>query len=583
MPIPNILKKADFEAQILKALYALDKNDVPSIREASRVFGVHHATLARRRLAGKSRTQCKEMNQILTNAEEKELVRWIGQYTKSGIFCTNTLLMQLAIRVRNARVMFASSNNINIPPPIPLDKINPKWIQRFKGRHQEIGARVMSNLEWERQKGASYEVIKRWFDAVESQLASHPYQPTDIWNMDESGFGIGQEVAGRVLIHLDKPARGRAVLSKQEWVTDIECINAAGESLPPLLIFKGEHVNSGWLNERTPDNWFLATSKNGWTSNDLGLDWLRRVFEPLTCEKAAGRRRLLIADGHGSHITSDFIAYCMQNTIDLLIMPPHCSHLLQPLDVGVFASFKLRHSYETRAISRLSPQRIQRVEWIELLANAREKAVTKENILAGWRGAGLYPACRMRVMRYLEPEPVPRTLALPRNNNNIENIDPSLEYSLLTSSPPEPVELQHSNRKFTQSLRTNVAVVSPVKRYAERMTKLCESQNATIAIMAKQLAEKDALLEKRKKMKTGKRVRLEGVMVYSTAEVLRVTREEEANAEARVKKKRKTQRKRVILVSSESDDEDDSFIILGSDAEAPATRTRSAIFSHVEV
>jgi hypothetical protein len=30
----------------------------------------------------------------------------------------------------------------------------------------------------------------------------------------------------------------------------------------------------------------------------------------------------------------------MEHIIDLLIMPPHCSHVLQPLDVGVFSAFK---------------------------------------------------------------------------------------------------------------------------------------------------------------------------------------------------------------------------------------------------
>jgi hypothetical protein len=41
-------------------------------------------------------------------------------------------------------------------------------------------------------------------------------------------------------------------------------------------------------------------------------------------------------DGHSRHITSDMIALCMENDIDLLILPPYCSHLLQPLDVGVY-------------------------------------------------------------------------------------------------------------------------------------------------------------------------------------------------------------------------------------------------------
>jgi hypothetical protein len=113
-------------------------------------------------------------------------------------------------------------------------------------------------------------------------------------------------------------------------------------------------MNTHWLNERSPDGWHFAISKNGWTSNNLGLAWLKKVFEPLTCEKAAGRQRLLIADGHGSHIQGDFIAHYIENKIDLLIMPPHCSHILQPLDVGVFAAFKRFHTIETHAISQLS-------------------------------------------------------------------------------------------------------------------------------------------------------------------------------------------------------------------------------------
>jgi hypothetical protein len=58
------------------------------------------------------------------------------------------------------------------------------------------------------------------------------------------------------------------------------------------------------------------------------MAWLMNVFEPQTHEKAAGRQRLLIADGQGSHIQGEFIVYCMENKIDLLIMPPHCSHII---------------------------------------------------------------------------------------------------------------------------------------------------------------------------------------------------------------------------------------------------------------
>ena len=55
---------------------------------------------------------------------------------------------------------------------------------------------------------------------------------------------------------------------------------------------------------------------------------------------------LLVLDGHGSHITIEVIEFAQSNNIHLLCLPSHTSHILQPLDIGVFKSFKmfsLRH------------------------------------------------------------------------------------------------------------------------------------------------------------------------------------------------------------------------------------------------
>ena len=93
---------------------------------------------------------------------------------------------------------------------------------------------------------------------------------------------------------------------------------------------------------------------------------------------------MLIIDGYGSHIRAKFIAHCMENEIDLLVMPPHCSHLLQPLDINVFAAFKRAHNGETDAVSRLNTQHIPRFEWLQMFQRARNKAVVAFNILTGW-------------------------------------------------------------------------------------------------------------------------------------------------------------------------------------------------------
>jgi hypothetical protein len=108
-----------------------------------------------------------------------------------------------------------------------------------------------------------------------------------------------------------------------------------------MIIFKGENVSSNWLPDNLPDGWFVSSNTKGWVSNIHGTKWLKHCFEPVTREKANGKWRLLICDGHDSHISGDFLAHCLNNYIQLALLPPHTSHLLQPLDVGLFGPLKM--------------------------------------------------------------------------------------------------------------------------------------------------------------------------------------------------------------------------------------------------
>ena len=103
--------------------------------------------------------------------------------------------------------------------------------------------------------------------------------------------------------------------------------------------------------------------------------------------------------GSSSHITANVIAFCMRNAIDLLILPPHTSHILQPLDVGVFAPLKRALACETDAALRPDTGRMPRVQWVEMYIRARGKALVSQNILSGWRSVGLVPLSPITVLR----------------------------------------------------------------------------------------------------------------------------------------------------------------------------------------
>ena len=77
-----------------------------------------------------------------------------------------------------------------------------------------------------------------------------------------------------------------------------------------------------------------------------GLHWLKRVFDRNTSEKAGRSRRLLIVDGHSSHINLKFIDYADRNRILLAVLPPHSTHRLQPLDVSVFSPLATYYTEE---------------------------------------------------------------------------------------------------------------------------------------------------------------------------------------------------------------------------------------------
>jgi hypothetical protein len=100
------------------------------------------------------------------------------------------LLKELVIHIQATRVTHASRFRPSISQ---LDHINNKWVQRFQNQHPEVQAIYTHQLEHSRKQGASYEHVRRWFDAVGDMLQKHKYNPRNMWNMNESGFGIGKE------------------------------------------------------------------------------------------------------------------------------------------------------------------------------------------------------------------------------------------------------------------------------------------------------------------------------------------------------------------------------------------------------
>lgn len=105
--------------------------------------------------------------------------------------------------------------------------------------------------------------------------------------MDEHGTNLVASNHSKVI---GEPSRavGNSTHSKipenREWVSVIECINHGDHEIPLVVIVKGKNPHISWfdLDIATLDiaKWQFASSENGWTSNDIGLEWLKKVFIP---------------------------------------------------------------------------------------------------------------------------------------------------------------------------------------------------------------------------------------------------------------------------------------------------------------
>jgi hypothetical protein len=121
---------------------------------------------------------------------------------------------------------------------------------------------------------------------------------------------------------------------------------------------------------------------------------------------------LLIIDGHESHSSYEFYKYCEEQKIITLCMPPHSSHLLQPLDVGCFAPLKRAYYTELNSWARRCVIQVKKETFLSAFQIAFNKAITKDNMQAGFRGAGLVPHDPERVLSKLNvvlrtPTPLP--------------------------------------------------------------------------------------------------------------------------------------------------------------------------------
>jgi hypothetical protein len=92
-------------------------------------------------------------------------------------------------------------------------------------------------------------------------------------------------------------------------------------------------------------------------------------------------------------------------------MPPHASHILQPLNVGCFAPLKQAYKKEIKSLADSHITHVDKKAFLATFQLVYNKAILKSNILLSFQATGLIPLNPEAVLLRLEVKP--RTLTPP--------------------------------------------------------------------------------------------------------------------------------------------------------------------------
>ncbi|ERF77080.1 hypothetical protein EPUS_06298 [Endocarpon pusillum Z07020] len=372
------------------AIAECQKENGISARKAAKKYNVAPSTVTRRlNHSVQSASVAHQSRQRLTPQEEKLIIRKALQHYESG----------LPLGIRH---LHEFANEILCSKDTEAPEIGHNWHRRMLARNPSI-KRILSRppARVRTAKLMRKDTLDEFFALYSDLRKTHAIASTDVYNMDEKGLLTGANQQSSVLIPMEKRQAYMRQEGNRQWASVLECISADGEALPAWMVFKVvNQPNSGFKHLGTGES-SIAISEKEWTSNVLALHWLQEHFHPLTEKRRHGEYRMLIVDGHGSQCTPEFVDFCVKAKIILLILPPHNTRLVQPLDAGTLQPLVQGYSNFLDDHKRFCKTWLNKEDLIKYYQLARKQAINNANIMAGWKRTGLFPFNPQEVLHQL--------------------------------------------------------------------------------------------------------------------------------------------------------------------------------------
>ena len=215
---------------------------------------------------------------------------------------------------------------------------------------------------------------------------------SQIINIDETGFSVrpNKDKAQKCVFiktHRREPCWKQ--VRDANHVSFLASINLSGESLKPFFITKTEVKYDGILGPLKED-FAYAKTKTGYLTTKAMKLWINLVLKDYAINvrnelNDSNAKIIIIMDNFKCHI-NDEIQKEFQNigNIELICLPPHSSHLFQPLDLFSFRELKRIYNLGIKTKTRLIVN-----DKIYDILKTWNQASFKMNLFITWSRAGI--------------------------------------------------------------------------------------------------------------------------------------------------------------------------------------------------
>ena len=326
---------------------------------------------------------------ILPEDSESRIKSWVYDRISSMEYPTFAIFKEMVMR---------EINNLN-PGYIPSKQYFYDLFNRLS--EGQFTIKTAFPLDPQRYNVESNTIIE-FFQRLSNLNIEH-IDPKLIINVDETGFGSSKSEKGKhQKVTVPSNFLGTPVFETSEQSRYITCISSAtlsGALLRPGFIINRKHTAKDHDKCAYSNNSNLYYSTSAFISENIFNHYIRTVIidyvESVRATSNYDKRCLLIVDGHKCHCNETLRTLCAQHGILLILLPPHSSHLLQPLDQLIFKKMKSEYSQfgKIEYLSKISSS-------LERVFNAYQASNVIWIIWMSWHHCGFIPNVQNGICQY---------------------------------------------------------------------------------------------------------------------------------------------------------------------------------------